>query len=27
MAEQATKRVDRVIDEIIQELYLLKGKR
>lgn len=27
MAEQATKRVDCVIDEIIQKLYLLKGKR
>ena len=27
MAEQATKRVNRVIDEIIEELYLLKGKR
>ena len=27
MAEQATKRVDCVIDEIIRDLYLLKGKR
>lgn len=27
MAKQATKRVDSVLDEIIRELYLLKGKR